>query len=240
MISIRDIRALHLGHFTRPPEEPQGGSKFVLRAYLIRHPDGLMLFDTGMTSDSAEVDAVYRPVRIPLPDALAGAGVATDEITHVVNCHLHMGHAGNNALFGGTPIFVQEREYASAQEPDYTVPSCVDFAGASFELLHDEEADVLPGIRVVPTPGHTQGHQSLVVETKEGRIVLNGQAMNEASDYSRARFAWEVRDTDPAEASLYPDWLDRLQHWEPQRVLFAHDVAVWDAEPLRPSSRPAR
>jgi N-acyl homoserine lactone hydrolase len=236
-ISIRDIRALHLGHFTRPPEEPGGGNKYVLRAYLIRHPKGLILFDTGITTDSPEVDEIYHPVRRPLREALGSVGVQQEDVTLVVNCHLHMDHAGGNALFAGRPIFAQETEYASAHEPDYTVPSCVDFAGATFELLHDEEAEVLPGVRVVPTPGHTPGHQSLVVDTDEGRMVFCGQGMNEASDYSRARFAWEVRATDPSEATLYPEWLDRLQEWEPRRVLFAHDMAVWDADPLRSVSR---
>jgi glyoxylase-like metal-dependent hydrolase (beta-lactamase superfamily II) len=236
VISIEDIRALHLGHFTRPPEEPGGLQKYVIRAYLIRHPKGLLLFDTGITSDSLEVDEIYHPVRRPLLEALATTGLTTHEVDLVVNCHLHMDHAGNNALFAGTPIFAQDREYAAAHEPDYTVSSCVDFAGATFELLHDEEAELLPGVRVVPTPGHSPGHQSLVVDTNEGRMVLCGQGMNEASDYSRARFAWEVRATDPSEAELFPDWLARLQDWEPRRVLFAHDMAVWDVDPLRPSA----
>jgi glyoxylase-like metal-dependent hydrolase (beta-lactamase superfamily II) len=192
----------------------------------------MLLFDTGITSDSPEVEAYYHPVRRPLREALAATGLTPGDVTHVVNCHLHMDHAGGNALFPGTPIFAQRLEYASAHEPDYTVPSCVDFGGARFELLPDEEAEILPGIRVVPTPGHTPGHQSLVVETKAGRLVLCGQGTNEASDYSRARFAWEVRESDPSEAPLFPDWLGRLQDFEPQRVLFAHDTAVWDADPL--------
>jgi N-acyl homoserine lactone hydrolase len=235
VISIGDIRALHLGHFTRPPEEPGGGNKYVLRAYLIRHPRGLLLFDTGITTDSPEVDQIYHPIRRPLREALGSAGVGPEDIRLVVNCHLHMDHAGGNHLFPKTPIVAQRREYASAHEPDYTVPSVVDFAGATFELVADEEAEIWPGIRVVPTPGHTPGHQSLVVDTDAGRIVLCGQAMTEASDYSRARFAWEVRDADPSEAELYPTWLDGLQDWEPQRVLFAHDAAIWDADPLRPA-----
>jgi glyoxylase-like metal-dependent hydrolase (beta-lactamase superfamily II) len=239
-ISIQDIRALHLGHFTRHPEEPGGGNKYVVRAYLVRHPRGLLLFDTGITTDSAEVDEAYHPVRRSLRDALGSAGVRPDDVSFVVNCHLHVDHAGGNAQFPGTPIFAQAREYDSAHEPDYTVPSVADFEGATFELLQDEEAEILPGITVVPTPGHTPGHQSLVVGTDRGVLVFCGQGTNEASDYSRARFAWEVRDMDPSESSLYPDWLGRLQDFEPQRVLFAHDTAVWDADPLAIGGQPPR
>jgi N-acyl homoserine lactone hydrolase len=225
-----EILRLHLGHFTAPPEDHRAGEKIFVIAYLIRHPDGLVLFDTGIAEGHAEAERLYRPVRWSLEDALGRAGVSRSDIRAVANCHLHLDHSGGNHLFPGTPIFAQAREYEAASEPDYTLASAAaDFPGASFEL-HDGEADVLPGLRIVPTPGHVPGHQSMVVETAGGRVLLAGQAFNAASQYARAQYAWQLQRAGSDEEVSYPDWVRRVQELDPVRVLFAHDVAVWERE----------
>ncbi len=72
------------------------------------------------------------------------------------------------------PIHVQQRELADARtEDDYTVREWVDFPGATY-VEHDGEAEILPGVRLVPAPGHTAGHQVVIVETDEGPVVLGG------------------------------------------------------------------
>jgi N-acyl homoserine lactone hydrolase len=72
------------------------------------------------------------------------------------------------------PIHVQARELADARSlDDYTIREWVDFDGATY-VEHDGEAEVLPGIRLLPAPGHTDGHQVVVVETGEGPVVLGG------------------------------------------------------------------
>ena len=92
----------------------------------------------------------------------------------MINTHLHFDHCGGNRLFPGIPIHVQARELAAARtEPDYTVPEWVDFDGARY-VEHDGEAEVLPGIRLLPAPGHTEGHQVVLVDTDDGLVVLGG------------------------------------------------------------------
>jgi N-acyl homoserine lactone hydrolase len=76
---------------------------------------------------------------------------------------------------------VQRAEYEAAQESGYTVPDWVDFPRARFHLL-DGEAEVLPGLTVVPTLGHTPGHQSVMLETGEGPVLIAGQAAYTAED----------------------------------------------------------
>jgi N-acyl homoserine lactone hydrolase len=72
------------------------------------------------------------------------------------------------------PIHVQARELADARaEEDYTIPEWVAFEGASY-VEHDGEAEVVPGIRLLPAPGHTAGHQVVLVETEGGPVVLGG------------------------------------------------------------------
>jgi len=156
-------------------------------------------------------------------------GRTAGDIRAVVNCHLHLDHSGGNARFPGTPIFAQRRELDAAQTPDYTLPVVYDFDGATFEI-HEGEADVAPGVRIVPTPGHTEGHQSLVVQTREGVVVLAGQAYNHASDYARAQYAWELERDGSPDRGPYLEWVDRMQEFDPWRVLFAHDVSIWERD----------
>src|SRR4030095_5689612 len=96
-----------------------------------------------------------------------------------------------NPTFADRTVFVQRAELAAARTPDYTIPGLVDFMGATYEEL-DGEAEILPGVRVVPTPGHTDGHQSLVVDCPEGPVGLLGQAYDFASHWPWAALARAV------------------------------------------------
>ncbi|CAN5227761.1 hypothetical protein BH18CHL2_BH18CHL2_08550 [soil metagenome] len=222
-----DIQRLHLGHFTMPADSRLPGARIVVSAFLIRHPRGLFLFDTGIGEGHERIEELYRPERRSLDEALAAEGAAVRDIRCIANCHLHFEHSGGNHRFERVPIFVQAREVAAAREPDYTLPEkVVDFPGAALELVNGD-AEPLPGITIVPTPGHVPGHQSLVVETRQGRVILAGQATNDASEYARARFAWELG-TAGREHQEYPEWVARFASFDPWRVLFAHDLAIWE------------
>jgi N-acyl homoserine lactone hydrolase len=144
------------------------GGTFPVYVHTIEHPSGLVLVDTGMIDSTPELDEAWGPKPVPLPADLL-ARVAT-----VVNTHLHFDHCGGNRLFAGVPIHVQARELRDARsEPDYTLPQWVDFEGAVY-VEHDGEAEILPGIRLLPTPGHTEGHQAVLVDSGDGLVVLGG------------------------------------------------------------------
>ena len=92
-----------------------------------------------------------HPTPHPLPDEFVS------RVAIVVNTHLHFDHCGGNRLFPGVPIHVQGRELADARtQDDYTIREWVDFPGATY-VEHDGEAEILPGVRLVPAPGHTRG-----------------------------------------------------------------------------------
>jgi N-acyl homoserine lactone hydrolase len=222
MLELSDIRRMRMGHFTAPLDHPLAGKHIVVDAFVVRHPRGPFLFDTGIGEGHEEAERRYRPVRRSLRAGLAEAGVRLEDIRYLANCHLHFDHSGGNYLFPRVPNFVQRTELAAAHATDYTLPGPVfDFAGARMEEL-DGESEVLPGLRLVPTPGHTDGHQSLVVETRQGRVILAGQAFTSATDYG---IAWYERTL--AERSETPRWLERFAELDPALVLFAHDVMVW-------------
>ncbi len=143
-------------------------------------------------------------------------------------------HCGGNPLLAGTPVVAQRRELELARRAEYTLPELVDYAGVRYEVL-DGAAELLPGLHVLTTPGHTAGHQSLAVRGGDGTVVLAGQAHDHASDFTAAVMARELRladgDRSPDElAGLReaPAWLDDVLALDPRRVLFAHDEAVWE------------
>jgi N-acyl homoserine lactone hydrolase len=72
MLSVADIRRIDLGYFIRPAEETGTGQPRVepVFGYLVAHPAGLLLFDTGLGQADADTESHYRPRRRPLPEAL--------------------------------------------------------------------------------------------------------------------------------------------------------------------------
>ncbi len=223
------VHRVDFGYFVRPAEETGTGTSRVepCLGYLVEHPDGLLLMDTGM-GIGPEVDAHYRPQRHSLPTALADVGVRVEDVAMVVNCHLHFDHCGGNPQLPGRTIFTQRVELVAARDSDYTLPELVDAPGLRYEQL-DGEAEVLPGVLVIPTPGHTAGHQSLVVCRTNGTVVVAGQSHDTATGYSADALAWRAaRDGHGPPLPLTPAWIDRLQRLDPSRVVFAHDHAVWE------------
>jgi N-acyl homoserine lactone hydrolase len=226
MLRARDVVRLHMGHFIAPGHLPFPGAAVVVTAFLVRHPSGPVLLDTGIGVGMPEVEAMYRPERRPLDEVLRDAGTAPGEIRAVANCHLHFDHSGNNFRFPNVPILAQKVEREAAAAPNYTLPGPVaEFDGALFELL-EGEAEIVPGVRIVPTPGHVPGHQSFVVDTQEGRIVIAGQAFQDAAMYARDLYAWRL-DSAGSPHPEYAPWVARLQEFDPWRVTFAHDLAIW-------------
>ncbi len=233
MLRARDVIRVSMGHYTVPAEFPRApdlqGAVIVVTAFLIRHPDGPILLDTGLAAGHAKAEAIFHPVIRPFDEILREASLRAEDVRAVANCHLHVDHAGNNFRFPGKPIFVQRSERdAAGTTLDYSLPDkTIAFPGAKLEVLNDEEARIAPGVRVIPTPGHTAGHQSFVVDTQEGRIVIAGQAFNDASSYARALAAWRL-DQDGSAHPDYAPWVARLQELDPWRVTFAHDLAIWE------------
>ncbi|WP_405581645.1 MBL fold metallo-hydrolase [Streptomyces sp. NBC_01190] len=224
------VRRLDLGWFVRPGSETADGRHRVepALAYLVAHQGELLLFDTGIGTADPETDAHYRPHRRPLRAALAAAGVAPADISLVVNCHLHFDHIGGNPLFPGTPILAQAAEMALVRGGEHTPDELVGFPGARYEELSGE-SEIRPGVWIVPTPGHTAGHQSLVIEEPDGTVILAGQTHASASDFAASRLAATAVAEGAAAPLPAPDsWPERLLAFDPRRVLFAHDASVWE------------
>ena len=144
------------------------GDRMPVYVHVIDHPDARVLVDTGMTElhpAAADLDPRLRPLGTQDFD-LASVDI-------VVNTHLHGDHCGGNHLFAGKPIYVQRQELDDARiEEDY-IREWVDAPGVRYVPIEGEH-ELLPGVRLVPAPGHTRGLQVVVVETGGTPVIIGG------------------------------------------------------------------
>jgi N-acyl homoserine lactone hydrolase len=170
--------------------------------WAIAHRDGTILVDTGMIDSTPELDAEWRPELLAWPEL--GTVVA------IVNTHLHFDHCGGNRRFAGTPTYVQRTELEAAVAPDY-LEEWVRFPGATYVEV-DGDAQLFDGVSVLSTPGHSTGHQAVVVATDEGTVVLGGDVT-----YSMRELI------DGATPSIR-----RIHALQPRRVYLAHHERPWE------------
>ena len=186
------------------------GERMPVYVHVIDHPDGRVLVDTGMTElhpAVADMDPRLTPLSTQADFDVAGIDV-------VVNTHLHFDHCGGNHLFSGKPIYVQRRELDDARsKDDYTIREWVEAPGVQYVPV-DGELEVLPGVRLVPTPGHTPGSHVVVIETAGRPVVICGDTavFHAELDEPRTEGQRLVRALDPELV-----WLSHEhQPWRPQ------------------------
>ncbi|HEX6052566.1 MAG TPA: MBL fold metallo-hydrolase [Gemmatimonadaceae bacterium] len=145
------------------------GEPMPLYVHVIDHPDARVLVDTGMTEMHPLVTESLNPTLRPLSEQ----DFDLASVDMVVNTHLHADHCGGNHLFAGKPIYVQRRELDDAHRVDEYLREWVDAPGVEY-IPVDGEHELLPGVRLLPAPGHTRGLQVVVVETGGRPIVVGG------------------------------------------------------------------
>jgi len=176
--------------------------EFSANCYLIQHAQGWMMFDSGINDNVATMpkgfqrgkDAPHYILRKPLRVQLSEIGVDPKQITHVAFSHTHGDHVGNGNLFSNATLHIQQAEYAIAFGPEAV--SKWNFEVTSYDRLRANPIVHLHGdhdvfgdgtVIIISTPGHTPGHQSLLVRLpKRGPVILSG-------DMVHLRDNWEQR-----------------------------------------------
>jgi N-acyl homoserine lactone hydrolase len=164
--------------------------KVPYHAYLIEAEDSIILVDTGSSVRWKELHPPSLLSQFPihieehehLDKLLKSIGFATDDVNYVINTHLHYDHCGNNEMFPKASFLVNEAELAHALAPDWwEAPGYVRAVFDDRKIRYDTisgEFEVVPGVEIISTPGHTEGHQSVVVKLeKTGILVLTGDAI---------------------------------------------------------------
>ncbi|MCL5266088.1 MAG: N-acyl homoserine lactonase family protein [Chloroflexi bacterium] len=149
--------------------------RFPVYAVYIDHPQGRILVDTGFDKDWVErVLPFEKPQQSPdqtIAVQLRKLGVAPDDIDYVVNSHLHFDHCCGNRLFPNATFVMSKAELRHAFVPDPWERlgydrTLVDMPGAKMELLelNGYDYELVPGVTLIETPGHSAGHLAVVVK----------------------------------------------------------------------------
>ncbi len=168
-----------------------------MRCLLIEHPSGLILIDTGSgNKESSKFHDIYGIENegsgggTALEDGLASIGVRPADVSIVINTHLHFDHAGGNTRFGPDGVleisFPKARYVVKRGEFDYAMHANERTAASYFERNYmplesagridfvSREKEIVKGVRVIPTPGHTPFHQGILIESAGERAFYLG------------------------------------------------------------------
>lgn len=166
---------------------------FSNHCYLIRHAKGWMMWDTGNADRIATMpNGLTAPngiitafMKNPLAESLKAIGVAPADIQHFAMSHSHGDHSGNANQFAAATLYMQVPEYDAVFGPE---SQKFGFVAANFEKLRDAKAVKLNGdhdvfgdgsVVIKPAPGHTPGHQVLIVRLpKTGPVMLSGDMVH--------------------------------------------------------------
>ncbi len=214
-------------------------------SYLVVHPQGRLLFDTGvhcqtltdpvgrMGTERAKRIRIRSQVGDDVVSQLGQLGLQAQEVTHVVNSHLHFDHCGGNEFFPQATFLVQQAEMDAARQPGGVAsysPSMQDFDHALHYQLVDGEYDVFGDGKVIliPTYGHTPGHQSMLVRLGQGeQMVFTADAC-----YTRENLERDILPRVLWNAEIMAQSLARLRQLRDKQgatLFYGHDPAQWQA-----------
>jgi len=217
--------------------------EFSDNCYLIKHTKGLLLWDTGIADAVAAMPdglvtangAITQRRAKTLAAQLTELGVTPAEITYLAVSHTHGDHVGNVALFPSSTVLIQGAEYewamAGPNKPAFAAAQKIEKLAGDHDVFGDGS------VRILSTPGHTPGHQSLLVRLpKTGNLVLSGDAvhfqdnwvhkrvpsMNTSKDQTLASLERIARVLDEQKATLW------INHDKPQSATLKYAPAYYE------------
>ena len=227
----------------------QPGTKLVspVSSYLIVHPRGKVVFDTGIHCDAladpvarlgkrvAGLFAIRSRAGEDVVSQLAILGLRPDDIQYVVASHFHFDHCGCNSSFPRSTFLVQraEMELARAERSRYN-PKDWDHP-LDYRLI-DGEHDLFGdgSVVVLPTPGHTAGHQSLWIRSGTTQFVLTSDAAYTREHLDQTILPGNVHDAGEMTHSLAV--LRDLRDRRGVVLLYGHDAEQWNSIPHAPQA----
>lgn len=196
-----------------------GPGNLSVTCYLIKHSGGWLLYDTGLGDElvALEPGGLKRPASVwhnkkTLASQLAQIGVKPDEIRYLAISHAGGDHIGNVGMFPKATLLVQKAEYERKNEagtPAFEPEQPVLKAEGDFDVFGDGS------VKLIFTPGHTPGHQCLLVKLpKTGAILLSG-------DVAHTKYDWDNHKTN-TDSPMSLAALDRAA-----QVLKENKAEIW-------------
>jgi len=234
-------------------EPPRRWVEIPVSAVVVKHPGGNVLFDAGIspnameTHEKALVEAfpiVQMSAENHIENQLQKCGLRPRDIDFIVISHLHLDHIGQLGAFSeyGPPIVVQKRELESAlyllwqnKGGAYDFTDLGALRGANWAPIDDRQFELLDGVVVEWTGGHTAGHQVMHVTTQSGRhYTFTGDYLHIPEEYELEAKGWLLTDAD--EWHAYIRKLKLMQKARKSHLVMGHDPGLWKKFPAAPGS----
>jgi N-acyl homoserine lactone hydrolase len=242
-MAAHELYLLHLGQLGFPIADT-GETHFVqVPGYLIRTAEGrTVLVDTGNP-----LAVIGQPTAAPWWDRpndtrpeddvvqrLAELGVTPGDVDLLISTHFDFDHCGRHDLFAGTGITsLVQRDHLEAARGDPRFDSALwDIPGIAYTPV-DGDLELEPGLRLIASPGHVIGHQSVYVETAEGPVLLAIDAISVAEQLTMKRFPSTTPDPEAARRSR--DKLVALAAETAAFLVMGHDAQQWATLPKSPA-----
>lgn len=225
-----------------PDSDPQALIELPVSCYLLRHPQGNVLFDTGchpsVASDAEArwggIAKIMRPVFAPeetVVHELRRIGVSPDDIDLVVNSHFHPDHCGCNECFNRATVICHQRELECARAEDaenmgilavdWQQPMPIETVDGQRDLFGDGK------VVLIPLPGHTPGCMGALVNLeRSGSFLLAADAAPLQVNLKR-----DIQPRNTWDANVSEGSMAEIRHIQAggASVLYGHDKAQWDS-----------
>jgi N-acyl homoserine lactone hydrolase len=242
-MGAHELYLLHLGQLGGR-DETTGETHFnQVPGYLIKTASGrTVLVDSGnptaligsetalpwwalLNATRPEDDVVRRLAELALTPA---------DVDLLISTHFDFDHCGRHDAFAAveTPSVVQRRHIEAARGDSRFDPALWDLPGIRYQEI-DGDTEIEPGLRLIATPGHVVGHQSVFVETSDGPVVLAIDAITREEHVGLETMPADSY-ADPEEARRSRDRLVTLAKETGAFLIFGHDAEQWGTLPKSP------
>ena len=235
------------------PGENVGRSiAFSSTCWLMQRGNEWLLWDTGVPQStlndpngwSTLPKLIVYHLDKSITDQLAAIGLKPDDITYVAISHTHGDHIGNVSLFPNSTVLMQRPEYEWISSPDGTNDNVNQLKALARKLLGapkhlkllDGDTDVFGdgSVTLVSTPGHTPGHQSLLIHLrKSGFIILSGDVVHLQENFEKNTVP--SLNTDKAASIASMDRIRRMIATYKAKLFINHDKAQTNTLKLLPA-----
>jgi glyoxylase-like metal-dependent hydrolase (beta-lactamase superfamily II) len=230
-----------------PGAGPGVHQEMTVRSYLVVHPTGMLLCDTGiddaihgLEAGRQIMDAIAFRVPKTLGTQLEAIGVPPSQVDYLALSHLHIDHLGNLAPFRDATVLLQQAEYDAAYGPD---PEAASLDPETYAALNRDRIRTVDGdhdvfgdgsVVLLALPGHTPGHQGLLVNlANTGPVLIAAD-----TSYSAVDYAYSAVRTANVDLELSRLSIERVKQLERERsaiVWLHHDQAAQQAVALAPT-----
>ncbi len=213
--------------------------------FVIQHPNGTLVWDTGMgdslveKKDGVDNPGIHMTVSVTLVEQLKALGLAPPDVTYVAFSHFHFDHTGNANLFTNSTWILNQSELNWA----LSTPTPGGVVLATFSNYKTAKTNMINGdfdvfgdgsVRILRTPGHTPGHQVLELQLKKaGTVILSGDLYHLRDNHLYRRVPdFNVNRADTL-ASM--ERIDKIIKNSSARLVVQHDLADFKAMPKFPA-----